>query len=270
MAEAIAFARKAHDGELLLRLATALWGFWSSRVYGAEGRRALEDALELSGRRPARTLLGLYTLRMLSGSSGNAREAAQEVLEACEELGDDYSLAQAWNLVGRVEGTLMGSLATAEDAWRQALSFARRGNYRAALAESISWLMVSAVFGPLPVEEGIARSREFVALEGEDPTIPRRARSTSRARAGATSRQRGSWPKGGDDRPAPRCGTPNAQETYLVSSSPDARGGRRDPAPELRDARRGWGARLPIDDRGLSRARALRRSQGRGGGELQP
>ena len=65
----------------------------------------------------------------------------------------------------------MGSLATAEDAWRQALSSARRGNYRAALAETISWLMVSAVFGPLPVEEGIARSREFVALEGEDPTI---------------------------------------------------------------------------------------------------
>jgi predicted ATPase/class 3 adenylate cyclase len=171
MREAIAFARKTHDGELLLHLATALWGYWSSRVYGAEGRRALEEALELSGRRPARALLGLSTLRMLSGSSGNAREAAREALEACEELGDDYSLAQAWNLVGRVEGTLMGSLATAEDAWRQALSFARRGNYRATLAETISWLMVSAVFGPLPVEEGIARSREFVALEGGDPTI---------------------------------------------------------------------------------------------------
>jgi predicted ATPase/class 3 adenylate cyclase len=171
MREAIAFARKAHDGDLLLRLTTALWGFWSSRIYGTEGRRALEEALELSGRRPARALLGLCTLRMLSGSSGNEREAAQEALEACEELGDDYSLAQAWNLVGRVEGTLMGSLATAEDAWRQALSFARRGNYRATLAETISWLMVSAVFGPLPVEQGIARCQEFLALEGEDPTI---------------------------------------------------------------------------------------------------
>ena len=125
--EAIAFARKAGDGELLLRLATALWGFWSSRVYGSEGRRALEEALELSGRRPARTLLGLCTLRMLSGSSENLREAAQEALEACEQLGDDYSLAQAWNLVGRVEGTVMGSMATGEDAWRQALAFARRG-----------------------------------------------------------------------------------------------------------------------------------------------
>src|SRR4029078_6695209 len=83
----------------------------------------------------------------------------------------DYSLAQAWNLVGRVEGTLMGSLATGEDAWRQALSFARRGNYRATLAETISWLVVSAVCAPLPVEEGIARCQEFLALEGEDPTI---------------------------------------------------------------------------------------------------
>ena len=108
---------------------------------------------------------------MLSGSSEQLSEAAQEALEACQQLDDDYSLAQAWNLVGRVEGTVMGSLATAEDAWRQALSFARRGNYRAELAESISWLMVSAVFGPLPVEEGIARCHEFLALEGDDPTI---------------------------------------------------------------------------------------------------
>ena len=169
--EAIALARTTGDGELLLRLATALWGFWSSRVYGAEGRRALEDALELSGRRPARTLLGLCTLRMLSGSSEQLREDAQEALEACEQLGDDYSLAQAWNLVGRVEGTVMGSLATGEEAWRRALSFARRCNYRAELAESISWLMVSAVFGPLPVEEGIARCREFLARDGDDPTI---------------------------------------------------------------------------------------------------
>jgi len=169
--EAVAWARKTRDGDLLLRLATSLWGFWSSRVYGAEGRRALEDALELSGRRPARTLLGLCTLRMLSGSDEQLSEAAEEALAACEQLDDDYSLAQAWNLVGRVAGTVKGSLGTAEEAWRQALSFARRGNYRAELAESISWLMVSAVFGPLPVEQGIARCREFLALYGDDATI---------------------------------------------------------------------------------------------------
>jgi predicted ATPase/class 3 adenylate cyclase len=169
--EAIAWARKTGDGELLLRLATALWGFWSARGYGAEGRRALEDALELSGRRPARALLGLCALRLLSGSSEGLRAAAREALEACKELGDDYSLAQAWNLVGRVEGSVMGLLGTAEDAWRQALTYARRRNYPAEKAESIQWLMVSAVFGPLPVNEGIARCKEFLATEGSDPTI---------------------------------------------------------------------------------------------------
>jgi predicted ATPase/class 3 adenylate cyclase len=169
--EAIAWTRKRLDGELLLRLATALWGFWASRGYGEEGRRTLEDAFELSDRRPARALLGLCTLRILSGSSEGLRTAAREALAACEELGDDYSLAQAWSLVGRVDGSVMGSLGTAEEAWRQALAHARRGNYLAEKAESIQWLMVSAVFGPLPVDEGIARCVEFLATEGDDPMV---------------------------------------------------------------------------------------------------
>jgi tetratricopeptide (TPR) repeat protein len=140
----------------------------------------LEDALELSGRRPARALLGLCTLRHLSGSSEGLREAAQEALEACQELGDDYSLAQAWNMVGRLEGSLMGSLGAAEEAWRQALTYARRSNFQAEKAESISWLMVSAVFGPLPVEQGIARCIEFLGSDGGEPTI-RAACSVERA-----------------------------------------------------------------------------------------
>jgi len=171
MREAISWAREHRDGELLLRLATALWVFWSSRGLGPEGRRALEDALELSGRRPARALLGLCTLKILSGSGENLRAEAQEALDAAEQLGDDHTLAQAWNVIGRVEGSLLGSLAKAEEAWRQALSYARRGDYSAEKAESISWLMVSAVFGPLRVEEGIVRCKEFIAEEGADPTI---------------------------------------------------------------------------------------------------
>jgi predicted ATPase/class 3 adenylate cyclase len=168
---ALEFGRERGDGELMLRLATALWGFWVTRGYVSGGVRALERALELSGRRPARALVGLCALKVLSGSGEDLRAAAQEALEACEELGDDYSLAQAWNVVGRVEGSVMGSLGSAEDAWRRALSHARRGDHPAEKAESISWLMVSAVFGPLPVGEGIARCKEFLAVEGADPTI---------------------------------------------------------------------------------------------------
>jgi predicted ATPase/class 3 adenylate cyclase len=183
----IEFARERGDGELMLRLATALWGFWVTRGYASGGTRALEGALELSGRRPARALVGLCALKILSGSGDDLRAAAQEALEACEELGDDYSLAQAWNVVGRVEGSLMGSLGSAEEAWRRALAHARRGSYPAEKAESISWLMVSSVFGPLPVEDGIARCKEFLAVEGSDPTI----RATCSVERGVLEAMRG-------------------------------------------------------------------------------
>ncbi len=167
----IEWSRETSDGELLLRLATALWGFWSTRGFAAEGTRALEDALELSGKRTARALLGLCTLRILSGGSEDLLADAEEVLSACEELGDDFSLAQAWNLLGQVEGNVMGALGQAESAWRQAISYAERGGFAAERAESIGWLMVSAVFGPLPVDEGIERCKEFLAIAGDDPAI---------------------------------------------------------------------------------------------------
>jgi predicted ATPase/class 3 adenylate cyclase len=167
---AIAFARDTRDGDLVLRLGTALWGFWSTRGYVAEGRHALEDAFELSDRRPARALLGLCTLRLLSGSSEGVLPDAHEAMRACEAVGDDFSLAQAWNLVGRVEGGALGRLQQAEQAWRNALSYAERGDYGSEKAEAIGWLLMSTVFGPMPVADGIARCKEYEELAGDDAT----------------------------------------------------------------------------------------------------
>ena len=80
-------------------------------------------------------------------------------------------LAQAWNIVGQIEGTMLGSLARAEEAWRQALHYAERGNLRAERAESIGWLLMSANFGPLPVAEGIALCKSFQDEAFDDPLI---------------------------------------------------------------------------------------------------
>jgi predicted ATPase/class 3 adenylate cyclase len=173
---AMGTARAGRDGELLLRLATALWPFWATRGYVGEGQRALEDAFELSGRRPARALLGLSSLHVLSVSSAGLLDEVHEALRAAEELGDPLTLAQAWNLLGQVEGTLLGSLAQAEEAWRQALAYAERANLRAERADSIGWLMMSANFGPLPVEEGIARCRTFHDEAADDPFIQANSR----------------------------------------------------------------------------------------------
>jgi tetratricopeptide (TPR) repeat protein len=167
---ALEWARETDDGELLLGLATPLWGFWAARGYVAEGRSALEDGLALTGKRPARALLGLCTLRILSGSTDAVLRDAQEALEACKELGDDYSLTQAWNLVGRVD-SVFGALEKADRAWRQALSYAERGGYAAERAESIAWLMISAIFGPRPADEGVELCTHFEETAGDDTTI---------------------------------------------------------------------------------------------------
>jgi predicted ATPase len=167
---ALEWARECKDAELLLGLATPLWGFWATRGYVAEGRSALEDALALSGERPARALLGLCTMRILSGSTDEVLHDAQEALEACKQFGDDYSLAQAWNLLGRVD-SVFGSMERGERAWRQALSYAERGGYAAEKAESVAWLMISAIFGPLPADEGIELCKRFHEDAGDDTTI---------------------------------------------------------------------------------------------------
>ncbi len=187
---AIQSARERGDGELLLRLGTALWAFWSTRGYVGEGRRALEDALELAGRRPARALLGLCSLRVFSGSSEGLLDDVHEALRAAEELGDPLTLAQAWNLLGRVEGTLIGVMARAEEAWRQALDYAERGDLRAERAESIGWLMMSANFGPLPVDEGIARCTRFRDEAIDDPFV----RGNACVELGALEAMRGDFP----------------------------------------------------------------------------
>jgi predicted ATPase/class 3 adenylate cyclase len=168
---ALEWARESGDGKLMLRLATALWGFWATRGYVAEGRLALEEALAVSSERPARALLGLCMLRTLGGRAEGLLDDTQEALRACEELGDDFSLAQAWNLLGRVEGSIHGRMARAERAWRQGLTYAERGGFAAERAESIGWLLVSAIFGPLPADDGIERCKHFSEAAGVDPTI---------------------------------------------------------------------------------------------------
>jgi len=166
---AVDWAEETDDDDLLLRLATALWGFWATRGHIAEGTAVLGNALALAGRRPARALLGFCTLRILRGQGEGLEDDIREALRACEELGDDYSLAQAWNLQGRLDGSVFGRLGAAERAWHEALRFAERGGFGSEKAESVSWLLISATFGPLPVERGIERCKEFAGAAAGEP-----------------------------------------------------------------------------------------------------
>ncbi len=66
---------------------------------------------------------------------------------------------------------MIGALADADEAWQQALAYAEGASLRAERAESIGWLMMSANFGPLPVEEGIALCKRFHDEAVDDPLI---------------------------------------------------------------------------------------------------
>ena len=170
--QAVEWAREHVEIELELRLVTALWSYWLARGQVGEGRRWLEDALARTDDPPARALLGLCMLRHLQADeSETVLPDARRALRVCEDLGDDFSLAQAWNLIGRLEASGLGHVTAGEEAWRRALGFAERGNYAAEQAESMGWLMVMAVFGPLPTDEGIVRCKEFFAKAGGDEKV---------------------------------------------------------------------------------------------------
>lgn len=170
--QAVKWAREHGDIERELRLVTALWSYWLARGHVREGRRWLEDALARTDEPPARALLGLCMLRHLEGDEvRDILEKARRVLRTCEADGDEFALAQAWNLIGRLEGSGLLHVAVGEEAWRRALEYAERGNYAAEKAESMGWLMVMSVAGPLPTDEGIARCKDFFEKAGDDEKV---------------------------------------------------------------------------------------------------
>jgi predicted ATPase len=170
--QALELARGECDTDLELRLVTALWRYWFVRGHVREGTAWVEDALSKTDDPPARALLGRCMLRFLHASDFEAvLEDASRVRRACEQAGDDYGLAQIWNLIGRLEASGLGRVSVGEEAWRRALEYAERGGYAAEKAESTGWLMVMAVFGPLPEP---TRASSDATTSSAEPATTRR------------------------------------------------------------------------------------------------
>ena len=95
-----------------VRLAAALWSFWSMRGYLSEGRRWLESAISRSG--PAATpakakvLNGAGWLAMLQDEYGPARALIEEGLALNRELGGKEDIASSLVILGSV--AVMGQL----------------------------------------------------------------------------------------------------------------------------------------------------------------
>ena len=114
---AFAHARSVGDSERELRLANALRYFWRVRGYIEEGRRRLDEAVELSaGVEPAlraRTLGEAGVMAFAAGDFARARERWTEARPMLELLGEPREIARAFGELGAcdaAEGDLRGAV----------------------------------------------------------------------------------------------------------------------------------------------------------------
>ena len=92
------------EPEVALRLATSLWRFWLARGQFADGRRALEAALEANIAPTALRARGLMAVAVLDMryAAGHQRlqRVAQEVVDIHQAIDDQPGRAQAFHLAG--------------------------------------------------------------------------------------------------------------------------------------------------------------------------
>ncbi len=96
----------------------------------------------------------VYVAVAVGGDMTAALGEARRAVTALADCGDQAALAQAETLLGTLQFWL-GDLATAEVSLQQALEHARSGGRPREEAEALSWLLVVAHFGPMPVQEGL-------------------------------------------------------------------------------------------------------------------
>jgi predicted ATPase/class 3 adenylate cyclase len=111
-------------------------------------------------------------LRLISEPEDDAdlKEVSASI-PALEEFGDDRALTAAWSLIGRRQGVWKGRFAQGEEALERALTHARRMGDRQQEAFILGQLALSALMGPTPVGEAVARCRRLVTEAGGDRLV---------------------------------------------------------------------------------------------------
>jgi predicted ATPase len=97
---ALSFFREHDERELEFRLAVALWEFWWIHGHVREGRSYLLHALQSAGVPDTsvgvNALEGACYLAYLDDDEREARAWSDRLMQLAEQLGDDLSLAHAW------------------------------------------------------------------------------------------------------------------------------------------------------------------------------
>ncbi len=171
---ALRWARKAGDGELGLRIATAIWPFWRRRGYLTEGRQWLEGLLEVpDGRRPAvpaalqaQALLAAGMLALDVGDFAHGIARVDESRARYERLGDKAGVAWALNSLGH--GTCNhGDVTRGQALCEEALTLFRELGDKRGIATALfdlamcAWLQDDHALSDARAEESIPLFREL-------------------------------------------------------------------------------------------------------------
>jgi len=117
----------------------------------------------------------LDSRRDLKGWPAAAEARAEAAIGIFQELGDEQGLAHAWRLMAEAFW-IRGQVAASGTAQERAIEHARRTGDHREEAANYALLVDKALYGPLPVEDGIRRCEQVLARFGDDPTV--RARVT--------------------------------------------------------------------------------------------
>jgi DNA-binding CsgD family transcriptional regulator/tetratricopeptide (TPR) repeat protein len=168
---ALSWELERGETELGLRLAGALWLFWEAHGHYGEGRRWLEDALQIDGQASAavraKALEGLGWLTYRQGDTDRAKAIAEEGLKLSDEggLGGEVT-ADFLRMSGRM-ATVQGHRERARELLEESLRLSREADDKLRIADSILTLAITMeVLGDLKrakelYEEGIVLSREI-------------------------------------------------------------------------------------------------------------
>jgi predicted ATPase len=137
------------DGGAMLRLATALWRFWSYAGHLTEGRRWLGEALDVSVHGPAGVARGraLAAAALLTVEQKAFDEAAPRCAQAvafAREHGDRASLVAALD-AGGLLARMQNRYADAAGQYEEALSVARAAGDQAGAASALVGLAYVAI-----------------------------------------------------------------------------------------------------------------------------
>jgi predicted ATPase/class 3 adenylate cyclase len=169
MRTALSWALEGADAELGLRLAAALWRFWTDRSYFDEAHRWLEEALAKNSEAPtaarAKVLNGLGFLAGFRGNLAREKALREEALALSRKIGDQEGAAYSLHQLGQV-AYFQGNFEAAQQAFEESLALYRELEDAWGSALALRGLAVG-VFEQGEFEKGEALLEETLALSRE-------------------------------------------------------------------------------------------------------